>query len=58
MASQLQPLFGSVTNVFMWTDYWGWNPEVSVQSDGLTPGQDYGAYPLMRAYQFGVEIGF
>ncbi|MEK9500041.1 SusC/RagA family TonB-linked outer membrane protein [Gaopeijia maritima] len=50
--------FGSVTNVAMWTDYWGWNPEVSVQSDGLTPGQDYGAYPLMRAYQFGLEIGF
>jgi hypothetical protein len=51
-------LFASVTNVFMWTDYWGWNPEASVQSDGLTPGQDYGAYPLMRAFQFGVEIGF
>lgn len=50
--------FGSITNVAMWTDYWGWNPEVSVQSDGLTPGQDYGAYPLMRAYQFGLEIGF
>ena len=51
-------LFGSVTNVFMWTDYWGWNPEASVQSGGLTPGQDYGAYPLMRAFQLGVEIGF
>ncbi len=51
-------LFGSITNVFMWTDYWGWNPEVSVQSDGLVPGQDYGAFPLMRAYQFGLEIGF
>ncbi|HSM06511.1 MAG TPA: TonB-dependent receptor [Longimicrobiales bacterium] len=51
-------LFASVNNVFMWTDYIGWNPEVSVQSDGLTPGQDYGAYPLMRAYQLGVEIGF
>jgi TonB-linked SusC/RagA family outer membrane protein len=51
-------LFASITNVFMWTHYWGWNPEVSVQSDGLTPGQDYGAYPLMRAYQLGIEIGF
>lgn len=51
-------VFGSVTNVMMWTEYWGWNPEVSVQSSGLTPGQDYGAYPLMRAFQFGVEIGF
>ena len=51
-------LFGSINNVFVWTDYWGWNPEVSVQSDGLTPGQDYGAYPLMRAYQLGLEIRF
>jgi hypothetical protein len=51
-------LFGSVNNVYMWTAYEGWNPEVSVQASGLTPGQDYGAYPLMRAFQFGVDIGF
>ncbi|MBT8403884.1 MAG: TonB-dependent receptor [Gemmatimonadetes bacterium] len=51
-------LFASVTNVAVWTDYWGWNPEVNIQSSGLTPGEDYGAYPLMRAYQFGLEIGF
>ncbi len=51
-------IFASVTNVFIWTDYWGWNPEVNIQSSGLTPGEDYGAYPLMRAYQLGVEIGF
>ena len=51
-------VFASVTNVAVWTDYWGWNPEVNIQSSGLTPGEDYGAYPLMRAYQFGLEIGF
>ncbi len=51
-------VFGAVNNVYIWTDYWGWNPEASVQSGGLTPGQDYGAYPLMRAFQFGAEIGF
>ncbi|MEX2572059.1 MAG: TonB-dependent receptor [Gemmatimonadota bacterium] len=50
-------LFASVNNVFMWTDYWGWNPEASIRSDGLTPGQDYGAYPLMRAFQVGIDIG-
>ncbi len=50
-------LFGSVNNVHIWTKYEGWNPEVSVLSSGLTPGQDYGAYPLMRAFQFGAEIG-
>jgi TonB-linked SusC/RagA family outer membrane protein len=49
-------MYVSVTNVFMWTDYWGWNPEASIQADGLTPGQDYGAYPLMRALQFGIDV--
>jgi hypothetical protein len=51
-------IFGSVNNVFMWTDYWGWNPEASIQGNGLTPGQDYGVYPLMRAFQLGLEIDF
>lgn len=50
-------VFASINNVYMWTDYWGWNPEASIRSSGLTPGQDYGAYPLMRAFQIGVEIG-
>jgi hypothetical protein len=51
-------LFGSVNNVYMWTDYWGWNPEASITANGLTPGEDYGAYPLMRAFQLGLEIGY
>lgn len=49
-------VFASVNNVFMWTKYWGWNPEASIRTDSLTPGQDYGAYPLMRAFQFGVDV--
>jgi hypothetical protein len=49
-------LFASVNNVYMWTDYWGWNPEASIQSGGLTPGEDYGAYPLMRAFQIGIDV--
>ena len=51
-------LYASVNNVFMWTDYWGWNPEASIQGNGLTPGQDYGVYPLMRAFQLGMDIDF
>lgn len=50
-------LYASVNNVYMWTDYWGWNPEASIQTNGLTPGQDYGAYPLMRTFQLGVDFG-
>ncbi len=55
---QRMRVFGSVNNVAIWTDYWGWNPEASIQGNGLTPGQDYGVYPLMRAFQFGVEVDF
>lgn len=52
-------LYGSVTNVAIWTDYIGFNPEVNLsQSSGLTPGEDYGAYPLSRSFQFGIDISF
>ncbi len=51
--------YGSVTNVAIWTDYIGFNPEVNLsQGSGLTPGEDYGAYPLSRSFQFGVDISF
>ncbi|MEX0662775.1 MAG: TonB-dependent receptor [Balneolaceae bacterium] len=51
--------YGSVTNVAIWSDYLGFNPEVNLsQGSGLTPGEDYGAYPLSRSFQFGVDISF
>lgn len=52
-------LYGSVTNVAIWTDYTGFNPEVNLQpGSGLTPGEDYGTYPLSRAFQVGIDISF
>ena len=52
-------IYGSATNVGIWTDYIGFNPEVNLQpGSGLTPGEDYGAYPLSRAFQFGIDISF
>ncbi len=52
-------VYGSVTNVAIWTDYIGFNPEVNLQAgNALTPGEDYGAYPLSRAFQFGIDISF
>jgi TonB-linked SusC/RagA family outer membrane protein len=52
-------LYGSVTNVAIWTDYIGFNPEVSLAAgSSLTPGEDGGAYPLSRAFQFGIDISF
>ena len=52
-------VYGSVTNVAIWTDYIGFNPEVNLQAgNALTPGEDYGAYPLSRAFQFGINVSF
>lgn len=51
-------LYASATNVAMFTDYIGFNPEVSLQTNSLTPGEDYGAYPLSRTFQFGINLDF
>ncbi|MEQ9438323.1 MAG: TonB-dependent receptor [Cyclobacteriaceae bacterium] len=56
--SQLR-VYVSGTNLFMKTDYLGFNPEVNLQPDNsLTPGEDYGAYPLAKIYTLGVDISF
>ncbi len=52
-------VFASVSNVAIWTDYIGFNPEVNLaQGASLTSGEDYGAYPLSRAFQVGVNVTF
>jgi TonB-linked SusC/RagA family outer membrane protein len=52
-------VFASVDNAFTISKYKGYNPEVDY-NDGanLTPGVDYGKYPLVRAYNVGVKLGF
>lgn len=52
-------VFASVDNLFTISKYKGYNPEVDY-NDGanLTPGVDYGKYPLVRAYNVGVKVGF
>ncbi len=51
-------IYASATNVAIITDYIGFNPEVSLQTNSLTPGEDYGAYPLSRTIQFGINLDF
>ena len=45
-------------NLYTFSSYSGYDPEVSVRNSALTPGFDYSAYP--RAYNFsvGLNIGF
>lgn len=46
-------------NLYTWTKYKGYNPDVSVGRFGaLTPGLDYSAYPQSITISGGVEIGF
>lgn len=52
-------VYGSGQNLYLFTDYIGFNPMASLPTgDELTPGQDYGAYPLQRTYTFGVDLSF
>lgn len=51
-------LYATGSNIFTWTKYSGFDPEVSTMGNGLTPGVDFGAYPRSRTYVFGVNISF
>ncbi len=45
-------------NLAVFTNYTGYDPEVSVSSNGLTPGLDYSAYPKSRSFIFGLNATF
>jgi hypothetical protein len=54
-------LYASAYNVFCWTNYTGFDPEVSTRSssqDFPTPGIDYAPYPKSRQFLFGVNLTF
>ncbi|WP_295935421.1 TonB-dependent receptor [uncultured Alistipes sp.] len=45
------------SNLFTWTDYSGYNPEVNKRStDALRPGEDYCSYPLSRTFSVGINF--
>lgn len=47
-------------NLATWTDYSGFDPEVGSnnQSTGVARGIDYGTYPQVRTFIFGIKAGF
>lgn len=49
-------LYATGSNLFLWTSYTGFDPEVSTRGNSLTPGVDFGAYPRNRAFTFGLNI--
>lgn len=54
-------IYVAAQNPFTFTDYSGYNPEVSGNYNGggpLTRGEDYGTYPLSRTITMGINVGF
>lgn len=48
----------TANNLAIITNYSGYDPEVSVRNNPLTPGLDYSAYPKSRSFIFGVNATF
>ncbi len=52
-------LYATVQNPFTFTKYSLFNPEISDRpNNALSPGEDYGSYPLARSYAVGLNISF
>jgi hypothetical protein len=59
--SQLR-VYATGYNLWIWTKYSGYDPEVSTSRSSsypaLTPGLDYSSYPRSRAYTVGLNVTF
>ncbi|TMI68524.1 MAG: TonB-dependent receptor [Bacteroidetes bacterium] len=51
-------MYFTANNLAIITNYSGYDPEVSVRSNPLTPGLDYSAYPKSRSFIFGINATF
>lgn len=51
-------LYLAAQNLWTWTNYSGYDPEVSVRNSALTPGLDFSSYPRAYTISFGVNLGF
>lgn len=52
-------VYATVNNLFCWTKYSGFDPEVSVRrATSATPSVDYSAYPRSTAFSFGLDVDF
>jgi TonB-linked SusC/RagA family outer membrane protein len=51
-------VYVTAQNLYTWTSYSGYDPEVSVRNSALTPGFDYSAYPRARTMVFGLNATF
>lgn len=49
-------IYGNVQNLFIITNYTGFNPEVGGSANGFLRGVDNGSAPLAKAYRFGFTV--
>lgn len=63
IGSQHLRVYGTLNNIWVWTNYTGYDPEVSSpvrgsSSSGLTPGVDYSSYPKSFSWTLGLNLTF
>lgn len=51
-------IYVSAQNLITFTNYSGYDPEVSIRDGALTPGLDFSAYPRAASFTFGVNLNF
>jgi TonB-linked SusC/RagA family outer membrane protein len=51
-------VYASAQNLYTWTKYSGYDPEVSIRNSALTPGFDYSAYPRATTLTVGLKATF
>lgn len=51
-------VYVTAENLFTWTKYSGYDPEVSIRNSALTPGMDFSSYPRAMSFNFGVNLSF
>ncbi|MBL4745279.1 MAG: TonB-dependent receptor [Flavobacteriaceae bacterium] len=51
-------MYLSAQNLITWTNYSGFDPDVSVRNSLITPGIDYSAYPKHKTISLGLNLSF
>lgn len=58
MRMSMLRFYVTANNLHVFTNYTGYDPEVSVRTNPLTPNLDYSAYPKSRSFIFGINASF
>ena len=51
-------IYFAAQNLITWTNYSGFDPDVSVNRSAIMPGVDYSSYPVSRTFSFGLNVTF